>query len=1310
MDTIANLKEQAVTETPLILLEVLLSDGEVHRWCTHGVTVDGQAYSARVLHHNLFEMQMASDHGIDAIPKISFTAANADSLLSQIESSVGFKGARITATFLFYDLVQDLAASEKMVVFQGLLNPPDEILEATIRLSAINRMSMQRVLFPPVRIQRRCPWSFPRNVQERLEAVAGAAEGIHSRFYRCGYSADQTGGRGNLNSGVPFTSCDFTRAACVARGMFDQDDLANVTRRFGGIEFVPPAIQVRSHGEKGRHSSQGTSNEARYNDFVPMVYGTAWTEPPVVFARNDGNLTRMEVLVCLGKISQIVKVLVNNLEIPLGINGQDMTRTGWWNLFADGDRTGGFNLNFVSQGGTPQGDPYGSMAALSIVVPNQINDGKVLPRVKVLIDGLQIETFDAGGTSQGVQLSNNPAWILLDVLRRSGWKVDDISLPSFAGAAAICDETIASMDNQGNAISVKRFRGNFVIRSRKTAAEVIRGIRNCARLQLTYLSDGKIAVNVENSLALQQPVKPAESNAPAMVNGGWPAYSYTDGSVSALSSGILRREDGSSSVRLWHRPTVDTPNHFFIEFADEFNEYQQDSLAILDVDDIAKAGQEITGRLIVDGLPTFDQAARILKFHLDKSVHGNRYIEFETSVKAAGQRVSDIITVTYLKEGLVDQPFRILKIAPSTNYRSVRITAQIHDDAWYNDTNGQLSLIPETRRQPESAPRLPDPLYGDELDEFGDEQFRVVEYEIAGTDGTILTEVEVNFRPPQLGRSLVAGVPHVSLQPTISATGGTLDGGQTFYYVVTGTDSDGLEGNPSFVVRATIPAGSSINSVQLTGLSFSSGTTSFSVYRGATPSHLFQIASGQAITAAFTDSGLAAALNGAPDPRYDHANFYWRLEDTDEFFASEFGPNSVGSSLLSMTVDAFVGHTVRLLRGKGAGQERTIMSNSATSVFVSPDWQVEPDQSTVFVVSETTWHFGGRARSSPARFQIPNRAGEVVQLSGRSANAHNVESLEGLALVTRWQIGGGGLGVADQTAPPEPAFAIGVYGDGFIELSGVGFSTLENTQSISSGTFRLYYRDELSGPSATLLAAGISDTDTSLTLDTAGSAQPGDLIQLAGEIMRVTQVLSAGTQYIIDRAHCESTAQTHLINTPIHHLQERTLVVPFEPSFFGTPASGDWLHRENMSGIRLACAELWVTNVFGQSPVATNNYSLLPDGGLRTLNGGQFNFQIEGLLAVILDAVPSVSVQETVSLRDVYATVKSAPLGADLQLRVYQSGMEITTLSILDGQTTSAAVNGAELPVLQALSDLTLEIVAVGTSFPGRDLTVTIRV
>jgi len=59
-------------------------------------------------------------------------------------------------------------------------------------------------------------------------------------------------------------------------------------KRFGGIEFVPTQIEVRSFGEAGSHLSPIVASEARYNDFVPLVYGTAWYQPPVVFARNDG--------------------------------------------------------------------------------------------------------------------------------------------------------------------------------------------------------------------------------------------------------------------------------------------------------------------------------------------------------------------------------------------------------------------------------------------------------------------------------------------------------------------------------------------------------------------------------------------------------------------------------------------------------------------------------------------------------------------------------------------------------------------------------------------------------------------------------------------------------------------------------------------------------------------------------------------------------------------------------------------------------------------------------------------------------------
>ncbi len=62
--------------------------------------------------------------------------------------------------------------------------------------------------------------------------------------------------------------------------MFDTDSASHVTRNFGGIEFVPAQIQVRSFGESGTHLSSLIDNQARYNDFVPLVYGTAWYQPP----------------------------------------------------------------------------------------------------------------------------------------------------------------------------------------------------------------------------------------------------------------------------------------------------------------------------------------------------------------------------------------------------------------------------------------------------------------------------------------------------------------------------------------------------------------------------------------------------------------------------------------------------------------------------------------------------------------------------------------------------------------------------------------------------------------------------------------------------------------------------------------------------------------------------------------------------------------------------------------------------------------------------------------------------------------------
>src|SRR5512147_3125640 len=97
-------KERGMAETPLLLFDCELINGAVEHWSTHRVTCDGTVYEARVLRHNVFEMQTASDQGVDGIPRVALTLANADSHFSQLERTAGWKGARVTARFVFFDL------------------------------------------------------------------------------------------------------------------------------------------------------------------------------------------------------------------------------------------------------------------------------------------------------------------------------------------------------------------------------------------------------------------------------------------------------------------------------------------------------------------------------------------------------------------------------------------------------------------------------------------------------------------------------------------------------------------------------------------------------------------------------------------------------------------------------------------------------------------------------------------------------------------------------------------------------------------------------------------------------------------------------------------------------------------------------------------------------------------------------------------------------------------------------------------------------------------------------------------------------
>jgi len=1297
------IKDQNILETPVLLFDCTLAGGAVERWSTHALTLDNETYAPRVLAHNAFDMRLGGEDGIESMSRVTVTLANADSYVSQLERNTGLKGARLQVRFLFVNVKTGAAASDPVTLFRGVANPPDEMNEATARLSFMNRLNPQRMLMPNVRIQKRCPWMFPATADDRAEAVSGGDRGKHSPFFRCGYSPDQAGGTGSLDSGgQPFTTCDFTRSSCEQRGMFNLDASNRDTRRFGGVEFVPASVLVRGAGDSGFRVSDPVENDARYNDFVPMVYGTAWYEPPIVFARNDGNLTRMEVLLGLGEIQGVVKVIVNDIEIPLGQGGANMSGTGWYNVVTFGNRTGGFNLNFTSTNGTPLGDPYGSMAYVSVVVPNRVSDGKRLPRVKVLVNGLKVSTFDDEANYTGEAFTNNPAWVLLDLLNRAGWGHDEIELVSFARAAEHCAELIDSADLHGNPLQIARYQTNLVLRRRRSLAEILRGVRNGAGLHLVYGPSGRLELRVESKLAVTNPVKPEGSNAVTTHFGGWPVYEFGDGTNG--TTGLLRRENGQPAVRFWSRPTADSPNRFSVEFQDAFNEFQQDSLSLVDAEDARRTGQEIAAQFNALGLPNFDQAARILRLHLDKSLRGNRYVEFESSVRALGVRPGDLITLTYAKEGFDRQLFRVVQVSPRESYATAVITAQLHDENWYLQP---ASSAFGGRRQSNAGLGLPLPLVPFSFDLDGNPQLGVSEVAEDGTSRLI-----VEFRPPAKPAASAAGIPLVRLTPEVETTGGTIAGGQSLYYAVSGLDANGAESRLSFLIRATVPQGTNTNRVVLTGLSFSSTTAEFVVYRGPNPQQLVRITAPAAVATAFEDTGLPPLESGPPDQNFHEAKFYWRGEMQPAMAATIVTAFTVGNAAMSVAVDSYKGKSVRIISGPGAGQERVITANSANAVSVEAAWDVLPTAASEFTIAEAGWRYAVASATSPVEFTVPGYAGRTIQIVGHAANVNGQESAPELAVVTRWQLGGSAAG--DTGLPPTPFFGVDVRGDGALVVLAVAFPTFDNTRSIASGTLRLYSWNEHLAPSEVGLAAGIDDTETALTFsaELPAAVTAGTFIQVGAEILKVVSVAPDRLSGEFERNQFDSGAVAHGLPALVYPLADEVHVIPFARNFFGSPASGYFAYPIFIPDQRVAAASLFVTNAYGDSPQRSFAFTQVVEQGIRTMSGGQLTMQVDGPLAIGSNLAPAIVVERLQAIRDVRAVVNEAPAGGPIEITVLRNGDPYAELDIFDGEVVSDAVDGFGRAPLQAGDVLTIELTNVPPSSagtPGRDLTIILR-
>lgn len=969
---IASAKDAQQSFQPLLLAVFTFHTGTIYRASTHPLSVaeggyqyGGNNYIGRILSQDISAVQGFDAGGIDIIPRCAITLADADKALKTgYEDVYGFAGAQLDLTFLFWDADSSTFSSDSILKFRGVCDPATSD-EATLTVSASNVLNLQRRMLPAVPLQRRCPWIFPTTLAQRQDG----ADNEDSLFFECGYSPDATGG--NARGNGAFTSCAYTKAECSARGMYKLDGLSRVTGRYGGVQrdsFV--ASRSREYTSGNQIDIQNNPNEQRFGKPIPMIYGIAWVDAIVMPTFGDGNSTRFEAIVCLGEVQGIYRVVVNDVElqpatdITGGVNYIIRDPLLRYNVINQGDRSGAPNLDTPWNG---DGDPYGSLCTILCVVPRRLAEASGSPRVRVLVQGPKLRVYTTTSAYSKV-FTSNPIWVIMDLLTWAGIGYADLEIQTFIDAAAICDVSISYTDQYGVTSSHARHSCSLAITARRSAADIIRSVRQgCGAALIPNSSTGKLQIFMEGTLASQQPAAVTGSN----YNTAIASKALTGGVVSGYAAfeftKFLVDRQGKSSLKIDTAPVASSPNRVGFGFINSERDWAGDSISVLDTASVARIGAETNEQFDADGINTIDQAKRIAALRLARNLYGNarndsggtEVFSWLDSFRAVRCRVGHIIRLSSAHFGISNVLARIIQMRPSTNFETVQIVAQRHNDDWYVDAYGQ-SADPEESTNTRNRLARPSFAWGpavtgsgatphndDPMFDQTDVTFALAEQHETAADGTIITKLAIAGSWPV---NLFTGTPPtVGRQGTTASIGGAILGsGRTYYMAIVALNASGVPSAPSMVCEVVVTNVSTANTITIPITGWAAGSKGYVCFVGNTPQLLTEHASAAAGAPDLTLTSVTVTAyrqrgKGMPDPEFDRI----RVKGKRVAHSGVFGEavDAVGAGTLTVdaagwTVNQWAGRDVSVLGilagGNMAVLNYLVASNTATVLTVTP--------------------------------------------------------------------------------------------------------------------------------------------------------------------------------------------------------------------------------------------------------------------------------------------------------------------------------------------------------------------------------------
>lgn len=981
---------------PLLLAEFTFPDGTKLYASTHnlsaaegGNSYQGNSYLARLQQQDIAAIQSRSEQGIDRISDVTLHLFNADGYLwtnYETAAGMGFKGATVKLSLVLMDIDNTTGAytfsndSPAPVKFSGICDAPSlDAGGSMLVVRATTSHSLARIDFPILHVQQRCINVFPGTAAQQAQA-----NDPNSWFFDCGYDNGATAG----NPG--FTTCSYTKTDCQARGMYSTDSQGRRTARFKAIQWAPATVE--GHGIQYTSGKKvvtfSNRNDSIYQRSYPMLYGQQWIKAPIIAnVVGDANSTRMEVVICVGDIGgpqSISQVVVNGVIVPKkgAANWDPLFRWNFLDQKADGSIATGGRSGFINSdaGYNSLGDPYGGLATIEIVVYVELAANNSVPDIRILATGPKIPAILTANPADlptwHQDTTTIPPYIVADLLVWGNYTYAELDLQSFIDEAQYSVGQVSYTDLTGAVKPHNRFICEVALTDRKAGNETVQAILRSFNAQLVPNSEtGLLQLRVRKTVADQQPNQVPGSNynipiksvhADGSVGAGYVAYRIDESVLLDDGSGKgIPKIRGPYTV-----PSAQAANRITAPFQDADNHYADDSISVVDADDVSRAGgyqaggQQIQQQLSVLGLSNFDQATRVFNTILAENLRGNenrdtrgtRFWELDATSRMEHLRVGQLVLLTYqalvnsgalLAGGLqplvpLESPAgtkipgilaRVESIKPATNYERATYTLRWHEDYWYTDLYGQTAappfsgaLLPARLPFPWD-PNGEAPIAGDALFDPTELGFQIAQtYE--STADAVLAKLPIGGCPVVNQFSSTAQIPFIGLQAFTAPTGGTIPGGIRLHAAISVQGTDGLWTPLSKVSFVDIPVGNGTNTNTFTTptIAWRDGTVAWRLFAGTSEQTWSGQASGSDLPNTITLTHLNIATFGAPDSLADSLVFQIKTivhGGVWEDACGNVGAGTIEFPLLDGAANQFAGCVISL-QANGQNDEGTV--------------------------------------------------------------------------------------------------------------------------------------------------------------------------------------------------------------------------------------------------------------------------------------------------------------------------------------------------------------------------------------------------